>query len=126
MHCDAIAARSPKTCPAHTSIRTHQRNGWLIDDDAFNGDFDIDPHLANQLLDALVTSGQCSASDWTHDFADRGHSGESGTLARLYEEAATTCWARAASSGTSTRGSAQPMQPTRYLCKETSPRARRR
>jgi len=58
----------------------------LLGDDAFNGDFDIDPHLANQLLDALVTSGQCSASDWTHDFADRGYSGDPGTLARLYEE----------------------------------------
>ncbi|MBR8254536.1 hypothetical protein [Burkholderia ambifaria] len=87
--CDALRRHRrtlAENLPAHTSIRTHQRNGWLIDDDAVNGDFDIDPHLANQLLDALVTSGQCSASDWTHDFADRGHSGDPGTLARLYEE----------------------------------------
>ncbi|MBR8131301.1 hypothetical protein [Burkholderia ambifaria] len=87
--CDALRRHRrtlAENLPAHTSIRTHQRNGWLIDDDAFNGDFDIDPHLADELLDALVTSGQCSASDWTHDFADRGHSGDPGTLARLYEE----------------------------------------
>ncbi|WP_124515923.1 hypothetical protein [Burkholderia ubonensis] len=86
--CDALRRHRrtlAENLPAHTSIRTHQRNGWLIGDDSFNGDFDIDPHLADPLLNALVTSGQCSASDWTHDFAD-GRSGDSGTLARLYEE----------------------------------------
>lgn len=87
--CDALR-RHRRTLadhtPAHTSIRTHQRNGWLIGDDSFSGDFDIDPHLADPLLSALVTSGQCSASDWVHDFADRGRSGDPGTLARLYEE----------------------------------------
>ncbi|MDR5671040.1 hypothetical protein KPA97_67550, partial [Burkholderia cenocepacia] len=29
---------------------------------------------------------QCSASDWVHDVADSGHTGDPGTLARLYEE----------------------------------------
>ncbi|WP_157654334.1 hypothetical protein [Burkholderia ubonensis] len=87
--CDALRRHRrtlAENLPAQTSIRTHQRNGWLIGDDSFSGDFDIDPHLADQLLNALVTSGQCSASDWTRDFADRGRSGDSGTLARLYEE----------------------------------------
>ncbi|MGU3778449.1 hypothetical protein [Burkholderia metallica] len=87
--CDALRRHRrtlAENLSPHTSIRTHQRNGWSIGDDAFNGDFDIDPHLASELLHALVTSGQCSASGWMHDFADPGHSGDSGTLARLYEE----------------------------------------
>ncbi|KAB0641941.1 hypothetical protein [Burkholderia latens] len=115
-----------ETLPAHTSIRTHQRNGWLIGDDSFSGDFDIDLHLADQLLSTLVTSGQCSASDWTHDFAD-GHSGDSGTLARLYEEGRNNLVGpREALSETSTPGSAPPMRRMRYPSKETSTRARRR
>ncbi|WP_198389513.1 hypothetical protein [Burkholderia ubonensis] len=68
--CDALRRHRrtlAENLPAQTSIRTHQRNGWLIGDDSFSGDFDIDPHLADQLLNALVTSGQCSASDWTRD-----------------------------------------------------------
>ncbi|MFH5253720.1 hypothetical protein ACGTRS_21075 [Burkholderia semiarida] len=87
--CDALRRHRrtlAENLPPHTSIRTHQRNGWLIGDDSFSGDFDLDPHLAGELLHALVASGQCSASDWMHDFAGRGHTGDSGTLARLYEE----------------------------------------
>ncbi|KVH06316.1 MULTISPECIES: hypothetical protein [Burkholderia] len=87
--CDALRRHRrtlAENLPPHTSIRTHQRNGWLIGDDSFSGDFDLDPHLASELLHALVTSGQCSASDWVHDVADSGHTGDPGTLARLYEE----------------------------------------
>ncbi|WP_175923709.1 hypothetical protein [Burkholderia latens] len=90
------------------------------------GDFDIDPHLADQLLSALVTSGQCSASDWTHDFAD-GHSGDSGTLARLYEEGRNNLVGPGSIIGNlTTPGSAPPMRRMRYPSKETSTRARRR
>jgi hypothetical protein len=77
--------------PFNVSPRSHddlcRRDGWVIGRDFLNGEFDIDPVFAQQLLCNLCTSPDHANVGWISEYTQEAQ--PQGTLARLYQESQT-------------------------------------
>lgn len=68
-------------------------DGWIIESEWLDGDFDVDPVLARALVGGVLASEAFSATtrdpgaSWLHEYFHSGPSAAPGTLNRLYEEA---------------------------------------